>query len=136
MMDVNKRTKVLIVLGLIGAVISSYLIFKTADPSSVVCSIGGGCETVLSSKYAKLGGFPVAALGLIWYVIYLGLVWFVVHRQLRPQSWIHTWLVAGIAFSLYLLVIETFIIHAYCTWCLGSLATIVAISAVFDSKET
>ena len=69
------RQRILVVLIVAGMLISGYLLWKSADPASVACSIGGGCETVLSSSYSKLFGFPVAAFGLFWYLAGLALVW-------------------------------------------------------------
>lgn len=121
--------KVLIILAAAGVLVSVYLTFKTYDPSSVACSVGGGCETVLSSKYAKLLGIPVSIFGILWYLVQLALIYFSLISPRFPSVWLRHWALAGLAFSLYLLAMEMFYIHAYCTWCLVSLA-IVLVTAV------
>jgi len=118
------KAKILLVLSLIGLGISAYLVAKTADPSSVACSIGGGCETVLSSSYAKILGISVATYGVAWYIGCVALIYFSYFQPKLKSIYLTGWLVAGMLFSLYLLSLEIFKIHAYCTWCLTSLVVV------------
>lgn len=118
------RTKILLILSAAGILVSAYLVNKTIDPTGIACG-SGGCETVLTSSWAKIGGIPVAAFGLAWYTICIFLIWRIWFR--KDLSYFHwqVWMVLGLAFSLYLLALEAFVIHAYCRWCLGSLAIII-----------
>ena len=125
----------MVVLAAAGLLVSIYLVAKTADPSSVVCSIGGGCETVLSSQYSKIFGLPVAWLGIAWYVVTLILIWLVYFKRSWAQMYFWLWATVGLLFSLYLLYLEKFQIHAYCTWCLSSLAIVVLINALSWGKS-
>lgn len=129
------KQRVLFLLVAAGLIISSYLYWKTFDPSSVVCSIGGGCETVLSSSYAKIAGFPIAGLGVIWYASALILVWLVYFQRIWAELPFRLWALAGLAFSLYLLYLEKYQIHAYCTWCLSSLALVVLITVLSFARK-
>lgn len=122
--QMNWLTKTLTILAVAGLLVSIYLTFKTYDPSSVACSIGGGCETVLSSDYAKILGVPVSVYGILWYVAQLALIYFVLIKQKLQFAVLPIWVALGLAFSLYLLYLEAFVIHAYCTWCLVSLAIV------------
>lgn len=124
----NWRVRILLVLAAAGVAVSSYLYLKSADPGSVVCSIGGGCEVVLSSKYAKFYGFPVAGMGILWYVVTLGLIYLVFFRRVWSELPLRIWAVIGLAVSLYLLALEMFVIHYYCTWCLVSLGLVILIT--------
>jgi uncharacterized membrane protein len=84
------------------------------DESALVCVAGGGCETVQQSAYAEIAGVPVALLGLIAYSSVAGLVvWD------TPIARLGAAMIAfvGLAFSLYLLVLQLFVIDAVCTWC-------------------
>ncbi len=125
----NNSGRILTILAALGLAVSIYLTFKTYDPSSVACSIGGGCETVLSSKYAYFFGIPVSIYGIAWYIIQLGLLYMIVFRKRFGIKELRIWAMLGLAFSLYLLAAEVFFIHAYCTWCLVSL-TIVTITII------
>lgn len=125
----------LLILVVAGALISGYLYWKTSDPSLVSCSIGGGCETVLSSHYARIYGFPIAGLGLIWYLAALLLVYLVYFRRVWAELPMQIWAVGGLVFSFYLLYLEKYRIGAYCTWCLVSLGLVVLINAVIFAKK-
>lgn len=124
------KAKVIFILATLGLLISFYLVAKTNDPSSVICSIGGGCETVLSSQFAKLLGLSVAWYGVAWYLAALALVYLTLFKQSLPLALLRYWLLAGLIFSLYLLGLEIFKIHAYCTWCLASLAVVVLMAGI------
>lgn len=124
------KQRLLVVLAFIGLGISVYLVAKTQSPSTVICSLGGGCEKVLGSQYSKLFGLPVAGLGVLWYLVEIILAWFTYYQRLLPNSYLKMWAVAGILFSLYLFSLEAFKIHSYCTWCLASLVIIILINIV------
>ena len=51
-----------------------YLTYVHYRPAALICTAGGGCETVQDSSYAELFGVPVALLGLLSYVAVLALV--------------------------------------------------------------
>jgi uncharacterized membrane protein len=57
-----------------GLAVATYLTVVHYSGGSPVCAISHGCETVQHSRYAKLGGIPVAVLGLAGYLVVLGLV--------------------------------------------------------------
>lgn len=129
------KHKLLLVFVVAGIIVSSYLYLKTYDPSSVACSVGGGCETVLSSHYAKIFNFPVAGLGILWYLGALILTWLVYFRRIWSELPLKIWAGGGLAFSLYLLYLEKYVIRAYCTWCLVSLGLVVLIVTVIFAKK-
>ncbi|MDP3992712.1 MAG: vitamin K epoxide reductase family protein [bacterium] len=129
------RQRLLIILVMAGILVSGYLLLKTSDPSSVVCSIGGGCETVLSSPYAKLYGLPVAGLGVFWYLAALVLVWLVYFKRIWAELPLRVWAIGGLAFSLYLFYLAKYQIGAYCTWCLVSLGLVVLINGLIFIKK-
>ncbi|MEK7170710.1 MAG: vitamin K epoxide reductase family protein [Patescibacteria group bacterium] len=129
------KQRLLVILIVAGILVSGYLFWKTFDPSSVICSIGGGCETVLSSRYAKIFGFPVAGLGVFWYLATLLLVWLVYFWRIWAELPLQIWAASGLAFSLYLLYLEKYQIGAYCTWCLVSLGLVVLINGLIFFKK-
>ena len=99
---------------LAGAVLAGYLTWVHYDESALVCVAGGGCKSVQQSAYAEIAGIPVALLGLIAYASVLGLV-----AWDTPNTRLGAAMIAfvGLAFSLYLLVMQLFVIDALCTWC-------------------
>ena len=102
---------------LAGIGIAAYLTWVHYDEGALVCVAGGGCETVQQSSYAEIAGLPVALLGLVSYAIVLGLiVWDTPYARLGAA----TLAFVGLAFSVYLLVLQLFVIDAVCVWCLAN----------------
>jgi uncharacterized membrane protein len=100
---------------LAGAVLAAYLTSAHYSDGSLVCPIGGGCETVQESEYAEIAGVPVAVLGLGAYVVLLALVlWDSPTARLAAAALAFV----GLMFSAYLLVIQAFVLDAFCVWCL------------------
>jgi uncharacterized membrane protein len=99
---------------LAGAALAAYLTWVHYDESLLVCVAGGGCETVQRSAYAEIAGVPVALLGLVAYPSVLALVvWDAPNARLGAAMIAFV----GLAFSLYLLALQLFVIDAVCTWC-------------------
>ena len=103
-------------LALLGAGIAAYLAYVRYAHVAIACTTGG-CEKVQSSRYAEVVGVPVAVLGLGGYLAILA-------TTLRDDALARVsglWLAAiGVAFSLYLLVIQLAVIDAICQWCVAS----------------
>jgi uncharacterized membrane protein len=70
------------------------------------------------SPYAVIGPIPVAALGILGYLL-MGVLAF-----LRRRGLLVLFVLAGLAFSLYLTYIESEILGVWCIYCVGSLTTI------------
>jgi uncharacterized membrane protein len=102
---------------LAGVAVAGYLTWAHFADSSVLCVAGGGCETVQESEYAEIAGTPVAVLGLGAYATVLGLVvWDSAGARLAAASLAFV----GLLFSLYLLVLQLFVIEAVCIWCMAN----------------
>ena len=115
--DRRLRIAIMIVC-LLGIGVAGYLTYIHYAGLKVVCLAGGGgCETVQASRYAKLGGVPVAVLGLIGYVSILGSTF--VRGELGRAIGVGVAFV-GFCFSMYLTYRELFTIHAICQWCVAS----------------
>ncbi len=115
----DRRLRIaIIIVCLLGIGDAGYLTYVHYAGLKVVClSGGGGCETVQASRYAKLGGVPVAVLGLIGYISILGST--AIRGELGRAIAV-TIAFVGFCFSLYLTYRELFTIHAICQWCVGS----------------
>jgi uncharacterized membrane protein len=99
-----------------GAAIAAYLTVIHYSHTAPICSTGG-CETVQHSSYAKLGGVPVALLGL---VAYAGILASTLRRGVPTALAGAVLALSGAAFSGYLLWAQIARIHAICQWCLGN----------------
>jgi uncharacterized membrane protein len=129
-------------LSLVGVFVSSYLyLYKIGKIGTMACGTGG-CETVQTSEWARFLGIEVSLLGLLGY---LGL-FLVALAGLQPplvaRRGVALLLVAmsglGVAFALYLTVLEVFVIHAICYWCVGSAVIILLVLAasLLDLRRT
>ena len=110
---------------LAGLGVAAYLSFVEVTQSEAICGPVGDCNTVQQSPYARLFGMiPIGILGVYGYAA-LGLGWMLRGRGSRAASAlvaIGLWLVAlvGTLFSIYLTVLEPFVIGATCMWCITS----------------
>ncbi len=118
-------------LGLAGLAITTYLTTNAILHSEVACSIDG-CNTVLNSKWSKIFGFPASAYGMVTYsLIMLGAL----HAFQSPTNSLLGRIVTGtssaigLVGSIYLTIIEIFVIKALCPYCITS-AALVVVSAI------
>ena len=115
-----------------GVAIAGYLTRAHYGGGSVVCPVGGGCETVQESEYAELAGVPVALLGLAAYAIVLALsIWDAPSARLAAAAIA----LVGLLFSAYLLVVQAFVIEAFCVWCLANDVVIAPALALLTARR-
>ena len=117
----TRLEKVIAGLCVIGLGIAGYLTYTHYLGLAPVCLASGGCDIVQSSKYATQFGIPVPVLGLVGYLAFLGSLW-IKGEMGRLLGMVMA--IGGWAFSAYLTYLELFRIHAICTWCVTSFATV------------
>jgi uncharacterized membrane protein len=117
------------VIALVGLGIASYLTYVHYAGLHPLCLASGGCEKVQSSHWSKLGGVPVATLGLVGYAAILALLFAPGEIGLAGSALVA---LVGFGFSMYLTYAELFRIHAVCQWCVASavLMTLLAVLTV------
>jgi uncharacterized membrane protein len=118
------------VVAAVGAAVAGYLTYVHYRPAALICTGGGGCETVQESSYAELAGIPVALLGLCAYLVVLALVaWDApVARTLSAGV-----ALAGVGFAVYLVALQAFVIDAWCVWCLVNDLVVVPLLALLTT---
>jgi uncharacterized membrane protein len=112
---------------LFGVAVAGYLTYVHYRPDSLICTGGGGCETVQESAYAELFGVPVALLGLGAYLTVLALVAWDTELARTLAAAVA---LGGLAFAGYLVALQAFVIDAWCVWCLVNDLAIVPLLAV------
>ena len=122
-------------LALLGLLVSVYLLlYKIGVVGELRCVGSGGCERVNTSRWSAFLGLPVAAYGVAGYLVLLGIALYGLREDQAGRPGATRWLAAlsGLAllFSLYLLALELFVIHAVCLWCSISGLAILAIFVV------
>ena len=111
---------------LVGLGIAAYLTYVHYAHTAPVCTTGG-CEKVQKSRYAELGGVPVALLGLVMYTVLLATT---LVRGVPAAFAAVLVALGGLAFSGYLLWAQLGPIGAICQWCVGNDATVLVVSAL------
>jgi vitamin-K-epoxide reductase (warfarin-sensitive) len=112
---------VLIFLAILGIVVSALALrehYRTEGDSPCSINERWDCGIVNHSRYAMLAGIPVAALGILGYLLMAGLAWRRAYRLLLIVA------ATGLGFSLYLAQIEARVLGVWCIYCVISLADI------------
>lgn len=111
------------VVALIGVADSIYLTIHHYTGEKVPCSIVEGCEQVLTSSYAEVAGYPLAAFGAMAYFVAfsLGILAAFGNRLMWTLFTIQT--VLMMIFTVWLVYLQASVIGAFCQFCLLSAAT-------------
>src|SRR5260370_14255859 len=110
------------VVSLIGLGDAIYLTLQDLTGQTLRCTIVSGCNEVLSSPYAHIGSFPLAALGGIAYftVFSLSILAAFGYRFAKPL--LAALIAAMFLTTIWLLYLQAFVIHHFCQYCLLSAA--------------
>ena len=126
-----RRLQILGALFAVAGLIDSLYLWSFKWSGQLVCAVGG-CEAVNTSSYSSLFGVPVAAIGAAGYAALLALaVWTLLMPDQVP-AWLNdvrlTFATIGLLFAAYLTIVELFILHDVCMWCV---LQAIAITAIF-----
>jgi uncharacterized membrane protein len=129
--QVSKLAIVAGLLAIVGLVDSIYLTIHHYTAEPVPCSIIDGCEAVLTSAYATIGGIPLAALGAIAYLdaFLFAVLWAIGKSFGRLLFGVQSTIMA--AFSIWLIYVQAAKINAFCQFCLLSAATSILLFVIF-----
>jgi uncharacterized membrane protein len=116
-----------IAISVVGIAIAGYLTYVHYAGISPVCEIAHGCEKVQTSEWSKVGGVPVALLGLLGYVAILAALSIPGELAMTAAAGLA---VVGAGFSAYLTYREVFTIEAICIWCVASALLMVALAVL------
>jgi uncharacterized membrane protein len=129
------RTQVILftiaaLIALFGVADSTYLTVQALTGETAVCGGSANCFQVLGSSYARIAGVPVAALGLVAYFSAFSFAAFAGFGYDRLRKFFNLTVWAMFAITLWLLVVQAFILHAYCRYCLFSAAMVFILAAI------
>jgi len=116
-------------LTLIGIAEATYLTVLALTGATAVCGGSSDCFTVLGSKYAKIGGLPVAGFGLFAYYTAFSSATFAAFGHVRARQMFTIIIWAMFAMTLWLLIVQAFLLHAFCRYCLFSAALVFMLTA-------
>ena len=121
-------------LTLIGMSLTGYLTATAWTGEAVVgCSVGSGCDIVLTSRWSKLLGEPTAFWGFLTYLSLAGIAWIK-----RPTlHWKLAWVVSlfGVLYSVYLTTVALVQLQATCPYCLTSAGLMISILGVLAFQQ-
>jgi uncharacterized membrane protein len=113
----------MLVFSFFGFLDASYLTAKHYLGFQVPCTILDGCEQVLTSQYASIFGIPVALFGAAYYLaVFLFVVAYVDRKQRIFLQGAVLLPIAGFLASAGFMVIQVFILNAFCFYCVLSAA--------------
>ena len=129
------------VMALIGFFIAFYLLAHSLGwTGSLLCGMGN-CERVQESPYSHIGRLPVAAIGVVGYVVMLVAAIVGIQPAGRESRAVSALLllggVVGFAFSLYLTYLEAAVIHSWCQWCVmsASIMTLIFLASLPEVRR-
>src|SRR5262245_52081830 len=108
-------------LSFLAAVLAAFLLWTSLGGDQIPgCGGGSGCDSVLSSRFSRVGPFPVSALALPIFVMMSILAWRG-RSEFLPALAI---VAAGAAF--WFISIQAFVLHRFCAYCTGTHALALA----------
>ena len=125
------------IVSLIGLADAIYLTVEHVTGQSVRCTIIAGCSEVLSSRYAVVAGLPLAAVGAAAYFSVFSLATLAAFGYRAAGTLMTALVLLMFLFSLWLIYLQAFVIHAFCQFCLLSAAvtTALAVIALFARRS-
>lgn len=118
----SKRIAIIAVLvGCFGLIDSGYLTMKHLQGSYIRC--GDECSAVLGSRYAEgIAGVPLAGFGAMAYLAVIVSALFAAAGSTLGRRILGITAIIMALFSVWLLYLQAFVIHAFCKYCLASAA--------------
>lgn len=113
-----------------GLIETIYLTVAHLAGATVVCGGSSDCSTVLGSAYASVVGIPVAGLGAIGYFTTFSCATLAGFGYPQAQRVLAIIVGAMFAATLWLLVVQTFMLHTFCRYCLFSAALVFVLAAL------
>jgi uncharacterized membrane protein len=111
-------------LALAGLADATYLTVQSLAGETAVCGGSADCFRVLGSAYAKIRGVPVAAFGIVGYFAVFTFAIFAAFAYVQARNLFNLAVWTMFLGTLWFLFVQTFLLHAYCRFCLFSAAIV------------
>jgi len=119
------------VVALVGLGDAVFLTIHHYTGEKVPCSIVEGCEQVLTSAYAEVGGFPLAIFGAAAYFAAFSLAILAAFGNRLMWTLFGVQVSLMLIFTVWLVYLQAFVIEAFCQFCLLSAATTLVLFTIF-----
>jgi len=115
---------IIAVLALCGFFVARHIHNEKKQKRPLVCPIHFDCDTVVHSDYSKFFGIPVEVFGMIYYAfVTLGYIVLSFMPEVLPMLLVDSLILISIGaflFSVYLTIVQSFVLKKFCSWCLVS----------------
>jgi uncharacterized membrane protein len=122
-------------LALVGLSDAIYLTVEHLAGRTVRCTITSGCDEVLRSAYASIGGVPLAGLGALSYFIAFSLATLAAFGNRKAGDLLLYLVALMLAVSVYLFILQAFVLHAFCQFCLLSGAVTLLLALIVAAER-
>jgi uncharacterized membrane protein len=119
------------IFALVGIADAVYLTVHHYTAEPVPCSIIEGCEQVLNSQWAEIGGIPLAAFGALGYFAAFSLALLAAFGDGRMWKLYGIQTTIMVVVSAYLVYVQGALIGAFCQFCLLSALTTFILFTIF-----
>ena len=109
---------------------ATYLTASHLAGETVTCLASTRCSEVLASKYATVGGIPLAAVGAVGYFVAFSAATLAAFGRESARRVLTITVGAMFVATLWLLYLQAFVIKAFCDYCLLSAAMIFALAGI------
>lgn len=117
-------------LALTGLADATYLTASHFAGETLTCFGTANCSEVLGSSYAKIGPAPLAAFGVAAYLVAFIAAVLAAFGKPRARTVLMVAIAAMFLATLWLLYVQAYILHAYCSYCLLSAALTFALAGI------
>ena len=117
-------------LAIVGLADATYLTASHLAGETAACIAAAGCSDVLGSSYAKLGGIPLAAFGALAYFGAFSGATLAAFGYARARTFLVVVVAVMFVTTLWLLYVMSFVLKAYCDYCLLSAALTFALAGI------
>jgi len=115
---------IIFLLATLGFFVAKYIRDHKTKQTAMVCPIGLDCHGVVHSDYSKFLGIPVELAGMIYYgfVALAYVIFFFAPRAIFIELSLYITIISFLAFlfSVYLIIVQIFILKKGCSWCIVS----------------
>lgn len=121
-----------IIISALGGLLLTRYVASNKHTDHLVCPAGQDCSTAIKGKFSKFLGVRLENLGTLYYSLIIIIYVASLTRAIPEWALVTGVLLAGIglAFSLYLTIVQIFGVKKWCTLCLGSMAISLLIFAL------